>query len=106
MKTTKLSHAIPSAEEDYDYYSSYPSFNEFTAKMGQRISKRFVLYVTILYVNGLMYYSIAKLLQYHHMTGPWPSGGLHLGVGGSHDHSDLSDAIIEANDTLLEQVVS
>ena len=39
------------------------------------------------------------------MTGPWPSGGLHLGVGGSHDHSDLSDAIIEANDTLLEQVV-
>ena len=41
MKTTKLSHAIPSAEEDYDYYSSYPSFNEFTAKMGQRISKRF-----------------------------------------------------------------
>ena len=39
------------------------------------------------------------------MTGPWPLGGLHLGVGGSHDHSDLSDAIIEANDTLLEQVV-
>ena len=39
------------------------------------------------------------------MTGPWPSGGLNLGVGGSHDHSDLSDAIIEANDTLLEQVV-
>ena len=39
------------------------------------------------------------------MTGPWPSGGLQLGVGGSHDHSDLSDAIIEANDTLLEQVV-
>ena len=37
------------------------------------------------------------------MTGPWPSGGLHLGVGGSHDH--LSDVIIEANDTLLEQVV-
>ena len=39
------------------------------------------------------------------MTGPWPLGGLHLGAGGSHDHSDLSDAIIEANDTLLEQVV-
>ena len=51
------------------------------------------------------YSSIAKLLQYHHMIGPWPSGGLHLGVGGSHDHSDLSDTIIEANDTLLEQVV-
>ena len=49
--------------------------------------------------------SIAKILQYHHMTGPWPSGVLHLGVGGSHDHSDLSDAIIEANDALLEQVV-
>ena len=49
--------------------------------------------------------SIAKILQYHHMTGPLPSGGLNLGVGGSHDHSDLSDAIIEANDTLLEQVV-
>ena len=65
-----------------------------------------MLYVLILSVNGLMYYSIAKLLQYHHMTGPWPSGGLHLGVGGSHDHSDLSDTIIEANDTLLEQVVS
>ena len=48
---------------------------------------------------------MATILQYHHMTGPWPSGGLHLGVGGSHDHSDLSDAIIEANDTLLEQVV-
>ena len=40
------------------------------------------------------YSSIAKLLQYHHMTDPWPSGG--LGVGGSHDHSDLSDTIIEA----------
>jgi len=39
------------------------------------------------------------------MTGPWPSGGLHLGVGGSHDHSDLFDAIVETNDTLLEQVV-
>lgn len=49
--------------------------------------------------------SIAKILHYHHMTGPWPSGGLQLGVGGSHDYSDLSDAIIEANDTLLEQVV-
>lgn len=39
------------------------------------------------------------------MTGPWPPGGLQLGAGGSHDYSDLSDAIVEANDTLLEQVV-
>ncbi|XP_065904927.1 exosome complex component 10-like isoform X1 [Dysidea avara] len=88
VKATRECHSLPAADEDYEYYSSYPSFTEFTAKMGQRITK-----------------SIARITKYHHITGPWPSGGIQLGSSSkSHDHGDLFEAVVEANDTLLEQV--
>ena len=47
MKATRECHSLPVADEDYEYYASYPSFTEFTAKMGQRITKRSVHFSTV-----------------------------------------------------------
>jgi len=98
LEMTKTSNTLPN-EDHFHYYSSYPSFEDAMAKQGTQSLRRhgtflFCLLTFLLYFSRC--YSISNVIQCS-------------GVKGNILRRDLEEKfelLLDANDTLLERVVS
>lgn len=98
MLATKSCNSLPTERDDFDYYSSFPGYLNFCNKMKSRVDR-----------------TISRLLRHQQLPCYWPVGRGEGGTGGvaSGDDQELGadveekfEALVEANDTLLERVVS
>ncbi|XP_063676730.1 exosome complex component 10-like [Bolinopsis microptera] len=79
----KVTKQLPSTKDEYDFFLSYPSFMAFSKNQGQRVLQL-----------------IGKIFKHHHVYQAWntlPSNTV-TGI------EEQSEAVVEANDTLLERV--
>ena len=98
MQATKSCNSLPTESDDVDYYSSFPGYVTFCSKMKSRVDR-----------------TISKLLRHQQLPCYWPVGSDKVGgeVGGvsteeeaGADVEEKFETLVEANDTLLERVVS
>ena len=93
MQATKSCNSLPIERDDFDYYSSFPGYMMFCSKMKSRVDR-----------------TIARLLRHQQLPCYWPvgDGGGEGGEGGEvgMDVEEKFEMLVEANDTLLERVVS
>ncbi|KAL5264843.1 hypothetical protein ACHWQZ_G005798 [Mnemiopsis leidyi] len=79
----RVTKQLPSTKDEYDFFLSYPSFMAFSKNQGERVLQL-----------------IGKIFKHHHVYQAWntlPSTTV-TGI------DEQSEAVVEANDTLLERV--
>ena len=101
MQATKSCNGLPTERVDFDYYSSFPGYLTFCNKMKSRVDR-----------------SIARLIRHQQLPCYWPvdgeggAGGVASGKEDAEldqegvDMEEKFEMLVEANDTLLERVVS
>lgn len=89
MLATKSSNGLPQEGDDYDYYSSFSGYQNFCLKMAGRVDRL-----------------ISRIIRQQQLPCYWAS---QEEVGVASEESALEEkfeTLIEANDVLLERVVS
>ena len=100
MQATKSCNSLPIESDDFDYYSSFPGYMTFCSKMKSRVDR-----------------TISRLLRHQQLPCYWPVSGSGEGGGGAGgvaseereidmDNEEKFETLVEANDILLERVVS
>ncbi|EDV23854.1 uncharacterized protein TRIADDRAFT_27020, partial [Trichoplax adhaerens] len=81
IKATQCGNKLPTAGDDYDFYASYSSFQQFMQEAGDRL----------LSLNG-------ALIRHLGLNCRWPL------QSDAFDIDDRTDSLIDANDAILEKV--
>ncbi|CAI8057826.1 Exosome component 10 [Geodia barretti] len=95
VKATKAANSLPGEGDDFDYYCSFPGFRTFCSKMESRVTR-----------------SISRLIRHQSLPCYWPPPPAQAPpTSGQGEEAGLvamveerMEAIIEANDVLLERV--
>ncbi|XP_014675194.1 PREDICTED: LOW QUALITY PROTEIN: exosome component 10-like [Priapulus caudatus] len=80
LQGVKASNELPASGDDHDYYSSFPGFRTVVQVEGQRLLK-----------------NIADILKHQ---------GINVKLTGATEIDDMFDALVDANDAILESVGS
>ena len=120
MKATKAANGLPAEGDDYDYYSSFPGFRTFCSKMGSRVTRRWAglshAQSHDMKNDDVFSHSISRLIRHQTLPCYWPPsqapptsrdipGEKEVLVAMAEELDERMEAIVEANDILLERVV-